>query len=115
MAFTDFAKKLFMETESFDAGDKYIALGTFANGTVTELSGSGYKRGTWLTTNMRAADNGNVTGDAFVIYTATDSNATQATRTAIFDTLTGGNQVTEWETINNPPCLLYTSPSPRDS
>lgn len=101
--FTDFAKNSLMATEEFDANDKYVALGTESAGTVTELTGHGYSRGAWLTGNMTVAATGVVTGSQFTIYTATDGDAVQATRTAIFDAATAGNQITEWETIANPP------------
>ena len=103
MAFTDYAKKRLMETESFDAADKYIALGVGTPNNPTELSGHGYSRGRWRTSNMSAAADGTVSGSQIVVYTANDGLAQQATVSAIYDRATGGNQIVEWESFSNPP------------
>ena len=104
MAFTDFMKNLLMDDEQFDASSKWVALGRGANAnSVTELSGNGYGRGEWDTDNMAVAADGGVTGDAFTVYTASGSSAVQAQFAALFDSETGGNRLTDWESISSPP------------
>lgn len=103
MAFTDFAKKLLMDTEHFDANNKFVALASGASGSESELSGHGYTRGTWLTSNMTISNSGVVTGAAFTIYQANDGSAVQAVAVALFDSASGGNQLTTWERISSPP------------
>ena len=99
MAWTDYMKKRLMDTEAFNASDKYIALATSS----TELSGHGYQRGRWRTSNMNVSAAGVVTGARFEIYSATDGSAQRATRIAVFDAASGGNMILGWENISSPP------------
>ena len=98
MAWTTYFKNQVAANE-FQDSTKYVGLAIDG----TELTGNGYARAAWLTTEMTLAnDTSVITNSAIIVaYTPTTDSAQDADEFAIFDAVSGGNQLTDWEDLTS--------------
>ena len=99
MPWTDHYKGL-IATEHFNSVGRYVALGISG----AEIAGHGYSRKAWLPSQMNASSvsGGSITNSAILeVFTATDATAQDATQVAIFDSLSGGQQLTTWQNLSS--------------